>query len=246
MKKFTVLFIICFVVILTSCKSILTKIITTRSIVNNAYYLQKNDQKVIFLPMVHLSKARNFEEVKKFIAEKRQLGYTVYYEKVTYDKDSANFYEVSLKMRKLTGLTFGQTYLSDEQKEFKENSNKKKYVWQSSIDYGLDYKVDIHADYTLSSLIKAYEDKHGTVKLQECDYDTPLNTEYKCSTPIKYREVVHDLRNAKLMRHILLDTVNNKKLIVYGLGHYYASTGVYLNLFHYNQYKEIKARNWKD
>jgi hypothetical protein len=195
--------------------------------------------------MSHLSKYENFEEVKDFINEKRNLGYQVYYEKVTYDINSVDYKESSLKMRKLTGLTFGQKYLSKEQQKFRENVNEKKYTWQSNIDYGLDFENDIHADYSLTDLIKAYEDKWGKVTLEQCDYNTPLDVEYTCSSHNKYQEVVHDLRNAKLLKHIL-DTIPKKKLIVYGLGHYYASGGIYLNLYHKNEYKEIKEKNWVD
>jgi hypothetical protein len=219
--------------------------VTTRSIVNNAYYLQKGDQKVIYLPMSHLSKSKNFEAVKNFVNEKRELGYKVYYERVTYDKDSASYKEASLKMRKLTGLTFGQDYLSEEQREFRENVHPKKYAWQNDVDYGVDFENDVHADYTMTSLVTAYEDKNGMVELDSCDYDTPLDTKYTCTSPIHYKEVVHDIRNAKLVRH-LLDTIQKKKLVVYGLGHYYASSGVFINLYHKNKYKEVKAKNWVD
>jgi hypothetical protein len=234
-----------FLILCPSCKTILIKIVTNRSIVSNAYYLQKDDQKVIYLPMVHVSKPKNYEEVKNFIDKKRKLGYRVYYEKVTYYKDSANFKEASLKMRKSTGLTFGQKYLSDEQRKFRENVNDKKHVWQSTVDYGLGFKNDIHADYTLTALVKAYEDLNGEIKLEDCDYDTSLDTEYKCATPNSYQEVVQELRNAKLVRH-LLDTTQKKKLVVYGMGHYYSSSGVFINLYHYNKYKEVKARDWVD
>ena len=235
----------CIFILCLSCKSILTKIVTNRSIVKNAHYLQKDDQKVIYLPMSHLSKYENFEEVKGFINEKRNLGYQVYYEKVTYDINSVDYKESSLKMRKLTGLTFGQKYLSEEQQKFRENVNDKKYTWQSKVDYGLNYQTDIHADYNITDLIKAYEDKWGKVILEPCDYNTPLNVQYTCSSPTKYQEVVHDLRNTKLLKHIL-DTVPKKKLIVYGLGHYYSSSGVYINLYHRKEYEEVKAKNWKD
>jgi metal-dependent hydrolase (beta-lactamase superfamily II) len=230
---------------LTSCKAILTKIVINRSIVKNAHYLQKGDQKVIFLSMIHINKRKNFEEVKEFIIEKRKLGYKVYYEKVSYDKDATDFEEASLKMRKLTGLTFGQNYLSEEQKEIRENINEKKYTWQSKVDYGVDFEKDIHSDYTLSSLVKAYEEKNGEVILDSCDYNTPLDIKYKCASLNKYLEVVHHLRDAKLVRHIL-DTIQKKKLIVFGLGHYYSSSGVFINLYHDQQYSEVKAKNWID
>lgn len=245
MSKSIILYLLFIIFLSTSCKSILTNIVTNRSIVKNAHYLQKGEQKVIYLPMSHLSKRKNFEEVKEFIAKKREKGYQVYYEKVTYDINSEDYYETSLKMRKLTGLTFGQKYLSKEQKDFRENINEKKYIWQSNVDYGLDYKNDIHADYSLTNLVKAYEDKWGEVILEECDYNTPLDIEYKCSSLNKYQEVVHDLRNAKLLSHIL-DTIPKKKLIVFGLGHYYSSSGVYINLYHRSKYSEIKTKNWID
>lgn len=223
----------------------MTKIVTNRSIVNNAYYLQKGDLKVIYLPMIHLSKTENYAEVKKFIEEKRKAGYRVYYEKLIYFKDSAGFEELSLKMRRLTGLTFGQKYLSEEQKDFRENVNKEKYSWQSTVDYGVDFKNDIHADYTLKELINVYEELNGKVQLDSCDYNSPMDKSYDCTRPSKYQEVVHDLRNAKLVNH-LLDTIHKKKLVVYGMGHYYAPNGVFINLYHRNNFEEVKSKNWLD
>ncbi len=213
--------------------------------VKNAYYLQKDDQKVIYLPMVHMNKIKNYEEVRNFISAKRELGYKIYYEKVTYDLDSANYREASLKMRKLTGLTFGKKYLNEEQRKLRENIDRKKYSWQSEVDYGVDFKNDIHADYTLTELVKAYEVKYGKVVLKKCDYNTPLDSSYSCATLSRYQEVVHEIRNAKLIRH-LLDTTHKKKLVVYGMGHYSSGSGVFINLYHYNNYKEVRAKDWVD
>lgn len=211
--------------------------------VNKASYFEKDDQKVIYVPMVHLNRHENFEEVKNFINEKRKLGYQVYYEQVTYDKDDSNFDIISRKMRKLTGLTFGQQYLSDDQKKYREKVNPDKYAWQNEVDYGVDFENDIHADYTLTALVKTYETKFGEVALEPCDYEIPLNEKYTCTGLRKYHEVVQNLRNEKLSRH-LLDTIHKKKLVVYGMGHEYSA--IIPILVHKNQYKQVKARNWVD
>jgi hypothetical protein len=50
------------------------------------------------------------------------------------------------------------------------------------------------------------------VILEGCDYYTRLAVKYTCLSPTNYQEVVYDLRNAKLLKHIL-DTIPKKNFL---------------------------------
>lgn len=235
--------IIVAILILVSCRGMMVKAFINKDIVNNAYYLRKGNQKLIYLPMVHVAKPKNYENVRDFINQKRAEGYTIYFEKVRFDLQEPNALETRLKMRKLSGLKFGDSILSDVQKNLLKSLNPDKYIYQKKIDYGVDFENDVHADYNLRDLINDFEKEYEPVVLDSCDYATGFDEKYSCERKEYYQEVVHTLRNRKLLNHIL-DTTITKKLVVYGDGHYWG--GIYLDLVRVNNYEVVKKRNWVD
>lgn len=228
---------------LYSCNKMLIKQGVNRDIVSHASYFTKGDQRIIYLPMMHIAKPKNYENVKTFLESKRAQGYKIFYETVKFDKNDPEARETQLKMRRLTGLKFGERNVSNGQQKIFEILDPDKYVLQKEADYGLNYDLDIHADYYLKDLIKIFEQEYTSVELDSCDYATPMNAIYTCSKKEYYDEVVHDLRNKKLMEFVL-DTMIPKKVIVYGEGHFWS--GFYSNIERTYNYKEVNRRKWVD
>ncbi|ARN78144.1 hypothetical protein BST97_09115 [Nonlabens spongiae] len=231
------------VVVTMSCQSVLIKSQINRDIAKNASYFKKDNQRVIYLPMMHIAKPTNYDNVRIFIEEKREKGYVVYYETVKFDENKPDAEETKLKMRRLTGLTFGENVLSNEQQAIFEILDPDKYVLQKQYDYGLRPEIDVHADFYLKDLVALFEEQYHKVVLDNCDYNTPMNQKYDCNRKDYYKEVVHDLRNEKLMTHILDSTVS-KKLIVYGEGHFWFA--FYSNIERTYGFEEVKRKNWVD
>lgn len=119
---------------------------------------------------------------------------------------------------------------------------KEKLVHQPSyVKLGVNETDGRKVDALFADLIGEYERRHGEIKLEECDFETPINEEYKCefidSNNHKklWKEIILDYRNHIVVNEISKEK-NNKIAVIYGSNHI---KGI-LELLKKQNYREMK------
>ena len=245
MKK-TVLFLSVAFVLLSavSCTRVATVLTNKKDPLKEKTVWVKGDKEIVFIPMIHVAKVGYYEKVKDFLSQKRNEGYVVYYEGVEIGAATPEERDtLTLKMRKIIGSHLCGGYTNKENKSTPQYL--KKYVGQDMTNTGIDTLRDVRADMTVKELIAKIEAERGEkIELESCDFETPLNTPYKCSNYKQYYYYRFTRRyRDDYLSNLLLNTSDKKIVVIYGGAHKW---GVYPSLidgdFHLTEGKWYKKR----
>lgn len=187
------------------------------------------DREVYMIPMVHVGTAAFYADVGKKVDSLQQLGYVAYLETtVIHDLDSVEVDAYQRKIRKLLGVHVGQYYDTVSGKI----ANRFKYRGKTPITNQPPYhKMRVNtaqsvlADLPLHMLIRSFEESHGEIVLENCDWDTDFEAAYRCKTlPMSKKRIfsedyVQKMRNEHVLK--LIDSLPHEKVVlIYGGGHY--------------------------
>ena len=221
MKKIS--FLVVFTLSLISCASTYLSLITSKSVKLNTFYNEELDKTVVLFPMVHVNKPEFFEDVKTKLDSLRQDGFLVYYEGVAvidstqYSKE--NYEALTLKARKLFGFNFqSKTYSDKENKSLPKAIYNDKYIAQNRDIIGIKDE-DVNVDMSVVEMIEVYEQKYGEIELEDCDYNTPLNSKFKCDRLPNYSDIMIMTRNDTILSHLYKES-HKKIALVYGKRHF--------------------------
>jgi hypothetical protein len=229
--------------LLASCKTI--KVLKKMNAEEANFETWKNseDKTVIFLPMVHAGKTEFYENVKRIIAEQKQLGYVVFYEGLkknggseisldpetrhrysmfaamhSYDSTSIDNLVYLLKFKRMVGIIPDSTTYAAM---LKNNSLTKHAVFQPRPNAmgisGSDQNIDV----SLVELVNEYEKKFGTITLEQIEFAIPLKDPLPRFRRLKRsqaNELILDHRNKKLSDSIM-ESPHHKIIVIYGMGH---------------------------
>lgn len=182
-------------------------------------YFEKEGREVATVPMVHVNKPEFYEMTKRKIDSLRNDGYQVFYEGINSDvTDSLQLDILMRKFRQVTGFAL-MDYMDEENEAFK-SLQKKKYVSQSDVDYGVNTDTDQHADLYLEQMIEMYEKRYGEIVLIDCDYKTRLGKKYRCSKVDKNKRyyLLSGIRNSHVLNKIE-ESDAEKIVLVFGRNH---------------------------
>lgn len=212
--KQTVLLLFLFLSCAVNAQGMLTKfgIYAANKSFSISYY-EKENREVATIPMLHVNKPEFYEMTKRKIDSLRHNGFVVFYEGINSDvTDSLQLDILMRKFRQVTGFAL-MDYMDNENEAFK-SLQKKKYVSQSDVDYGVNLDTDQHADMYLEQMIEVFEKRFGKIILTDCDTTTPLGKKYKCSKVDKSKEyfILNGIRD----RHVLdeIEKSSAKKIVV--------------------------------
>lgn len=180
---------------------------------------EKDNKRVLLIPMVHLNTKEYYKNVKHKIDSLRTDGYVFFYEGIDCDEENNTDIDYQMrKFRKITGFTLMNYF--DEDNEADNHLKIEGMVFQGDINYGLRKSEDINADYSLTELIKNFENDKEIILLNDCDFSTPLGKKYDCASidPDKSTFLIEDLRNNYLYNAII-ESVHPKIAVVYGSAH---------------------------
>src|SRR5690554_4322441 len=237
MKKIILLF---FAFTLTSCTCTMFRVFNyQKSISKYKKVLVKDNREIIYLANAHLGSKKYFEEIEDFINQKRKEGYVIYYEGLTREniENQALQDTLNLKFRKLLGYSLKGGYANEDNKSLPKCF--KKYVGQTKTNTGINETTDINVDLSLNKLLDLYEEKYGNIKLDECDFTTPLDQKYNCGHLNAEFKVSHEFRDEYLIDK-LLNSDDNKIVLIYGKAHWLLA--IYPELVHKNGYKLIYGK----
>jgi len=182
---------------------------------------QKDEKKIVFVGMTHISKPQFFNEVKYQIDSLRQEGFVFFKEGVRHENNMLPQTRDTLtrKFRQLMGFTIGD-YTNKNNKSLPKHYRNKKYIMQRDSIIGLT-DDDFHVDMTYNDMIKTHEEKYGTIKLTTCDFETPIFEKYKCRDGNAYKKnfYVVDIARTDFLVEEVLASKHQKIAIVYGAGH---------------------------
>lgn len=222
-KKRDLFFLLTIPILLLCCKSITQKYIKTYLYLKRGSFTiakyEKDNKKVLLVPMVHLNTERYYENIKQKIDSLRTDGYVFFYEGIDCDKEKNTDIDYQMrKFRRITGFTLMSYF--DEDNEADNHLKIEGMVFQGDMDYGLRKDKDINADYSLTELIKTFESNKEIINLNECDLNTPLGKEYTCISinDEKSKFLVEDIRNNYLYNEIE-KSIYTKIVVVYGSSH---------------------------
>lgn len=182
-------------------------------------YFEKEGREVATVPMVHVNKPEFYEMTKRKIDSLRNDGYQVFYEGINSDvTDSLQLDILMRKFRQVTGFAL-MDYMDEENEAFK-SLQKKRYVSQSDVDYGVNTDIDQHADLYLEQMIEMYEKRYGEIVLTDCDYKTRLGKKYRCSKVDKNKRyyLLSGIRNSHVINKIE-ESDAEKIVLVFGRNH---------------------------
>lgn len=218
MKKY--IYFLLLSLLFANCKPIILSLMTPKNVEKSLKVMDKNDQRIVFIPMVHLAKPVFFNKVKIVIDSLKKEGYTVYYEQVSiYEKQEQDSLDINLrKLRKMLGINTLGGYNNKNNESLPIFFKNKKYISQENKKLGLD-SLDIIADVSLGELLNAHEKKEGKINLTDCDYNTKLTEKYKCEKVGNYY-AIHTFRDS-IAANIVLKDNKQKSLLIYGKGHWY-------------------------
>ncbi|MFD2433631.1 hypothetical protein ACFSO9_08855 [Mesonia maritima] len=220
-----------------SCNSLLLKLITSKKVKTEVFYNQEKDKTLVLFPMVHINRPEFYADVKTKLEKLREKGYTVFLEGVAL-KDSTAFSPeeidtITRKMRKITGM-YLSNYKNQQNKSIPRAIRNSKYSSESYENMGLQPE-DINVDIPMNELIEIYEEKYGTIKLTNCDWQTNY-LEYECETVPQVRadDIIVYTRNDTIEKRVY-ESKLKKIALVYGGKHFDFIKGGFLG----NGYKEI-------
>jgi len=236
MRSFITLILLLFIV--SSCTSILLKVITSKKIKTKVFYNQEKDKTLVIFPVLHINHPEFYADAKVKLEKLRQQGYIVFLEGVAL-KDSTSFSSqqidtIKRKMRKITGFNL-TNYKNEQNKSIPKAIRNSKYVSQSYENMGIQPE-DITIDIPMNELIEIYEEKYGVIQLTQCDWETDYLEKYECETVPKVRadDVLIYTRNDTIEKRVY-ESKLKKIALVYGSGHFNFIKGG----FQQNGYKEV-------
>lgn len=218
--KNTILLLFLFLSCIVNAQGMLTKFgihAANKSFVIG-YYV-KGNREVATVPMLHVNKPEFYQMTKRKIDSLRNDGFVVFYEGINSDvTDSLQADVLMRKFRQVTGFAL-MDYMNNENEAFK-SLQKKKFVSQTDVDYGVNFDTDYHADLYLEQMIKIYEERYGEIVLTDCDYKTRLGKKYKCVKIDENKEyyLLNELRDAHVLDEIE-KSIAKKIVLVYGRIH---------------------------
>jgi len=217
--KGIVLFIV--TITLLSCTKMAMRMVSKIYKKPDVHYITDGDKIVAYIAMVHLNKKEFFDNAKSTVDSLRKQGYSIFYESVKMSAETDTLVQdtVYRKFRKIGGIHLTSYDNVD-------NKSIKKYqlnglIAQTQDNTGVNSMTDIRADIPLDSIIKLFELDKGKILLSDCDYKTPLNDKYNCSSVSKN---IRDYLMLSIRNRVLADKIqsdNHSKIaVIYGLLHY--------------------------
>ncbi|TAG04555.1 MAG: hypothetical protein EAZ44_04635 [Cytophagia bacterium] len=198
------------------------------------HQIKMKDKDILFLPMAHLSEEKFYIECKKAIDSLSNNGYYIFGEGIQYEgnlKGKTELYSQDTiyrkKIRKIIGVTISDAF--EKKSMLKDIMERYKLVLQPT-DMYCSTKSKMNScrvvDFTGQQLIESYEQVKGEIVLSECDKNTPLEQEYKCTEKIEssdrkffMNDIVVDKRDQYISKEVKQS--NHKKiLLIYGEAHY--------------------------
>lgn len=239
MKKL-LLFLTVTSLVFTSCKSyLMNNFLEREGIYEETPMIEKiiGENEIIIIPMHHIGTENFYTNVRKKIDSLTNLKFKIFYEMIFTDNMKSNDSSIQeitdttmiIKFRKAFGLpgisSNGATNYVDFFKE-KGIKIKKNLIPQPSLtDLGLKNKLSENVDATMEELIRAYENKYGSIILEEYDLKTKLFDDYdrnKCKYKIDkqmFNEFIRHYRNCIVINKINQNK-NEKIAIIYGKAHF--------------------------
>lgn len=156
----------------------------------------------------------------------------MFYEGINSDvTDSLQLDVLMRKFRQVTGFAL-MDYMDEDNKAFKF-IQKKKYVSQLDVDYGVNIETDHHVDLHLEQMIEMYEKRYGEIVLTDCDYKTTFGKKYKCVKIDKDKEyyILNGIRDQHVLNEI--EKSDAKKIVV-----------VYGRIHVMDLHSKIQKRGW--
>ncbi len=188
----------------------------------NPHYFTYEDKSIIFIPFIHFGQKEFYDNLRDSIIDWKKDGYTIFYEQVTSGQvhlglDSTSYDRLIRKFRRINrdGVGTAEDYEAEAQQVFKKGIAQPDYI-----DLGID-STDIHADITFLELVNKIEELYGEIKLDSCDYATPLDSTYTCSKGLKMKKldpIYVDYRNAVVVEKIVNSELN-KIVVIFGIAH---------------------------
>jgi hypothetical protein len=195
-------------------------------------YITNGGKKIIFFPMHHIGTKTFYDDAKNKIDSLITKGYVVYYENVRTRsiRDSLQKDTLYRKARKISGVDFATAYVNKGYIDTTNNTlfgkktnliSKYKLINQSKTMFPLDDTLRVkNVDADFDQLIKACENKYGTIVLDKYDYETKFGEKYKHKRNKElYEYFGTGFRNTLITDSILKDP-NNKIILVYGSKHF--------------------------
>lgn len=226
-----------------SCGKTLLSFVQPKNINKSLKIIQRDNDTIIFLPMVHIANPNFYNKAKSIIDSLRNEKYIIFYESITFQEkylkenlDSLTKEELFIKIRKfrkMLGRFQMNDLTSEKNKSLPSYYKNKKFISQSNTLLGID-STDINADVTMTMLIEAQEKKYGKIILSDCDFKTEFNEKYKCDKVTSYYSI-NTFRDS-IASNIMMKSRNKKSLLVYGKGHWYGIWPFFRN----SGYKQIK------
>ena len=189
--------------------------------VKSSHYTYK-DKDIIFAPLVHFGQKKFYENLKDSITVWKKKNYIVFYEEIdmaNLDKmniDSTELEILNLKFRRISnGLPTREQYAKTMSNVVSDGVSQPEYE-----DLGID-STDINQDVSVKDIITKTEQLYGTIELSDCDYKTPLDSIYNCSTKwtnSMMKSIMINYRNKNVADKII--KINQKKIVIlYGAMH---------------------------
>lgn len=230
MKKiYFFIFLLLSIITLNSCINMVFRAmgITDKE---SKYYMMSNGEKTFaYIPMHHVGTQEFYTSVKHQVDSFQNLGYFVFYEKVSPKGiDSTAMITYRKKFRKIMGLASTQ-YFDTVNNLF---AGKIKYTGKEKLvnqpDYpslGVNMSNAENVDVELNTIIDAYEKKYGEIILDDCDLNTDLQSEYNCTTLPKksMQKFLYEFAIEMRDEHIFQNIINSKYdkiVIIYGRKHF--------------------------
>ena len=186
-----------------------------------AVVFTKNDKEIIYIPMIHLGQKEFYDQIKQFVTQKRDEGYKIYYEKLTYGtSDSLLQDTLLLKARKITGYYFKGIYTDKNNATSPFRDKYEQFTRQTEENTGIDIEKDFRVDLNMRQLIAQIETDHSPIVLDSCDYTTPPTAKYNCKQYKEYSRLFLRTYRDDYLLATLLATPHKKIILLYGVNHY--------------------------
>lgn len=237
-SRFTILiFILSLSLTITSCTALWLKFSGVYNEKPKLKSISNGQKNVVYIPLQHIGRIEYYKDMSKKIDSLTEIGYVVFYESITTDLevttdsvDRSEYIRLAKKFRKIQGsFQAGNGYLDTiNNKIYGTISYNEKYDLINQPNYfdmGVDSLTSVNADVTLEDLLGAFEEKNGTIVLNDCDINTDLDSNYICE-PLSNKlrrdfkkNFALGMRNTNLAK--LIDEHNSDKiLVIYGVLHF--------------------------
>ncbi|MDO5510433.1 MAG: hypothetical protein Q4F57_07035 [Weeksellaceae bacterium] len=213
---------------ISSCVSIALRSIGVFSYEARLVNLSHHEKEVLMIPMHHIGTHEFYADVAHKIDSLQRLGYVGYVESVSIrDLDSIDADQYYRKSRKLMGVNTTKYYDTLTRKVMGKFTYRGRHNLRMQPSYA-KLKVDtanmVFADTQMHLIIRDWEQKHGKIELEDCDWETALTDDYECkhlgsqNRSIFMRDYVQSMRNDYVV-HLIDSLPHDKILLVYGSAH---------------------------